>query len=360
MGLDIPELDAIRHNVHIIIHAASSINLSKGLPSLMNTVIRATEKIANFALTCDHLDRFVYVSTAYANTHLYHRSEEADVEIKENFYDLENEITALPEWTEVQKFGTSHFYEEENFPWAYAYAKNLTERLLLQLFSDEDLSHKLLVVRPSVIGPAQNFPFPGYSVPMSTPLTIFTAAMIMTPSWTFRSSTRLASPDDEVNIDEVPVDVVVDRLLCHMAFGTIGCFHAVSGERARMYFHGWRKTFTQLRNIPWVPHPVWVLQDWKSPNQHMMSRLYVILGASFCFSEHRTVSMSLKLRAEELVGLQLFASIHPDNRILERIDGIRQVMDMFASKNWWAFLIVWIFYRNFGKAAPGLKQRSSF
>lgn len=349
MGLSGPEQDLIRKNAQIVIHAASSINLAKGLPSLVPTVIRASETVARFALTCKLLDRFVYVSSAYANSHLSPRNVAADVEIKEEFYAPRKGSTATSEWDEVQQNGTSQAYEAEDFPWAYAYAKNLTERLLSHLFVYHGVEHKLLILRPSVIGPAQKYPFPGYSLPMSTPTTILAAALALTPSWTFRAASRFTSPDDHINLDEVPVDVVVDRLISHLAIGSVGCVHAVSGKRARIHIREWQQSAMKLRQIPWTLHPEWVVEDWKSARQHQISRFYIILGTSFSFLEDRTVTLSTTLSTEELSDLQLFTSVHRDNRLQERTEQIRFVMDHFASKSWLVFLIVWIFYRNFGK-----------
>ena len=71
---------------------------------------------------------------------------------------------------------------------------------------------------------------------MSTPSTMFPAALKMTPSCFVAFATRLSSPMTEATSDEVPVDVVVGRLLAHLSFGTTGAIHAVSGNRARRRF----------------------------------------------------------------------------------------------------------------------------
>jgi thioester reductase-like protein len=135
LGLTEPGLDAIRKNVNIIIHAASSINMIKPLGRLARTIIDPTEMIADFALSCTQMDRFVYVSTAYANAHLYQRSQNTDVKIDEEIYELTHHYHAFDELNELRKHGKSQAYEAENFPWAYAYAKHLTERMLQSRFT---------------------------------------------------------------------------------------------------------------------------------------------------------------------------------------------------------------------------------
>ncbi|KAK6813724.1 hypothetical protein RU639_010363 [Aspergillus parasiticus] len=120
-------------------------------------------------------------------------------------------------------------------------------------------------------------------------------------------------PDSRVIIDEVPVDVVADRLLCHLAMGTSGCIHAVSGA------------------------------DWKSTGQHSISRLYAILGASFNFSEDKTIAMCQKLSEEEQQDLQLFTRIDISDDLLTQTEAIRFAINAFARKRKIWRLIVWLF-----------------
>ncbi|PKY07610.1 male sterility domain-containing protein [Aspergillus campestris IBT 28561] len=315
LGLTGLELDNVRHDINIIIHAASSINLIKPLHQLSDTIIEASNMMADLALTCKRLDRFVYVSTAYANTHYYARCDELDVRIDEITYPLQRQRSVLDELEEVRKRGTSQAYEAESFPWAYAYAKHLTERLLHYKFSKNVSVEKLLIIRPSVIGPSQALPFPGYNMPL------------------IKIATKMSHPDLETHQDEVPVDVVADRLLCHLALGTHGCVHAVSGVRARMKYEPWRRALTKIRRIPWEVQPLWVKGDWKSPDQHHLARLYAVLGTSFAFSEDRTVAVYEKHPEIKDLGLQLFTDLDMGGSFLSRAQGIRYVMDRLAKRN---------------------------
>ena len=347
LGLSEPELDAIRNTTNIIIHAASSINLGQPLNRLSGPIIEATEMMADIAFTCKMLDRFVYVSTAYANTYLYSHSSEPDVRINEEIYGLPSGCDALEELDEVRNYGTSMAHEAEDFPWAYAYAKNLTERLLARRFSD---SHeKLLIVRPAIIGPSQRLPFPGYNMPMSSPSTMIVATLLLFPLSRIKIATRIEEPELGVTADEVPVDVVADRLLCHLAMGTSGCVHAVSGARARGRFEPWRQSLMKLRQIPWELRPSWVKGYWKSPKQHSLSRFFAIFGTSFDFSEERTISMYQDMSEKDKVDLQLFKQIDTGDQISARAEHIRYVMDRFARKSWVTWLILMLFYFNFGK-----------
>jgi hypothetical protein len=174
------------------------------------------------------------------------------------------------------------------------------------------------------------------------------AAIALNPSWRWKIATRMALPEITANADEVPVDVVVDRLLSHLAAGGYGCIHAVSGKRARLIIQEWWASATKLRRIPWTARPLWLAADWKSQEQHRVSRLYVILGASFAFSEDRTLALSHDLAQQNNLNLQLFTCTDLDDYLTSREGHVRYVMDKFAQNSKWAWLIVQIFYRNFG------------
>lgn len=315
--------------------------------------------VADLALTCGRMDRFVYVSTAFANTHYYARCDEIDVKINEAIYPLQHQCSVLDELEEVRKRGTSRAYEAESFPWAYAYAKHLTERLLYYKFNENASVEKLLVIRPSVIGPSQALPFPGYNMPLSSPCTVCVAGLALTPLRKIKIATKMSYPDLDTHQDEVPVDVVVDRLLCHLALGTHGCIHAVSGVRARTQFEPWRKVLTKIRRIPWEVQPEWVKGDWKSPDQHHLARLYAILGTSFAFSEDRTLAIYEKHTEIKDLGLQLFTDVDMSESFLSRARGMRYVMDRLAKRSWLVWLIVVIFYSGFGKAPPPGRLKDS-
>ncbi|CAI7587776.1 unnamed protein product [Penicillium bialowiezense] len=349
LGLSEPELEAIRNTTNIIIHAASSINLAAPLKRLHGPVIEATEMMVKIAQSCKMLDRFVYVSTAYSNTYLYPHSEKTDLRIEEELYRLPSGCDAVDELEEVRNYGTSTAYEAEDFPWSYAYAKHLTERLLVRHFKRSP--EKLLIVRPAIIGAAQSLPFPGYNMPMSSPPTMFTAALLLFPYHNMRVACRMDKADLNVTSDEVPVDVVVDRLLCHLAVGTSGCIHAVSGARARRKVSTYMESVMKLRRLPWSVKPYWVNENWKSRKQDTLCRLYAIMGTSFNFAEEKTVSMYEKLSEKERMGMQLFKNIDVDNHVSARDQDIRHVMDYFARKSWLAWLLVMLFYFSFGKTS---------
>ena len=345
IGLSMSELNVLRDNVQVVIHAASTIHLGMRLRDLIKPIIEASQKIADLALSVPNFDRFVYVSSAFANAYLYPRNPGTGVKIEEEIYPLriENEVTE--ELEEVQKTGTSKAYKSENFPWGYAYGKHLTERLLLHKFSERGVQNKLLIVRPSVIGPAQCFPFPFYAMAPSSPLIMSAAFAALYPFRTAKVATQLSNPESEIGVNEVPVDVVVDRLLAHLSMGTSGSIHATGKQYT---FQTVQAMISEVRRIPWRVYPIWVNDDWKSYRQFWYFRIYAIAGTSIEFLDEKTVAMSQKLSDGEKSDLQLFSTDASLNAV-GRARSVRYAMDYFVARSWIVWFLVWLFYSDYGK-----------
>ena len=112
--------------------------------------------------------------------------------INEKLYKPIVRCDVLDELDEVRKHGASRAYEAKDFPWAYAHSKNLTERLLERRFSDAN--KKLLIERPAIIGPSQRLSFPGFNMPMSSPITMTAAALLLFPFRKLKIVKRMDEP----------------------------------------------------------------------------------------------------------------------------------------------------------------------
>ncbi|KAJ5726817.1 hypothetical protein N7493_005844 [Penicillium malachiteum] len=316
MGLKSEHISLLRLRTDIVIHSASSIALLQPLEKLVGPVINATEQLGQLALGWDRLECFVYVSTAYANAFLYSRSDgTADLKIKESIYpiiDQEHEENfdenknLKEEFREVQDTGSSSAFRNGDFPWAYAYAKHLAERLLEGKFSSS--GKRLLIIRPSAIEPAQSFPYRQFCFPMSTPHVICTAALALTFSRIVRISSRMKQPKSDSNIDYVPVDVVVDRLLAHLSYGTSGPVHAVAGTARISFDESWNSAVA-FRRFPYDPSLAWTSKPWNSKTLHPIARIYCICGTSITFTEDKTISLWQRMSNSERSNLQLFTDM---------------------------------------------------
>ncbi|KAJ5921020.1 hypothetical protein N7466_009346 [Penicillium verhagenii] len=326
LGLSHLDWECLKESVNIVIHAASSISLgSKNLRKMSELVMSPTMFLADIALQMQYFHTFVFVSTAYSNAHLWTLSGKNDVTIEESFYklDTENRVSepqkdsweyitrgATEEWVEIQRTGTNKVWETFDFPWAYSYAKNLTERLLLQKFGEQHLLEKLLIVKPSIISPAKSCPYPGYARASSTPAAGFVAGINISFGRQFRFASQASTPY-ESTLDEVPVDVVVDRILMHLACGTSGVVHAVSGKKDRLsVFKDIMPYVASERRIPWKITPKWSSLDWHSKDVHPVNKIFKLVGTSFDFKEEKTEKLWNALSDRDKSGLILFTDGH--------------------------------------------------
>ncbi|GAB1192756.1 hypothetical protein APSETT444_001952 [Aspergillus pseudonomiae] len=153
-GLGLPReiISELQKEVNIIIHAASTINLTYSLERVFEHIVIPSESLAQMALEFTNLDRFVYVSTAFANTHLYKVSNKPQTVINEDIYPLLGEgkllddslLSAQDARDQIKKTGSSAEFELHDFPWPYAYGKHLAERLILNLFIEKGWTSKCL------------------------------------------------------------------------------------------------------------------------------------------------------------------------------------------------------------------------
>ncbi|KAJ5289022.1 hypothetical protein N7478_002052 [Penicillium angulare] len=341
-------LDGLKLDLDIIIHSASTINLARPLKQIKNMIVYASLNLAELATKCPNLERFVYVSTAYSNANLYQSRGTPHVRIEEQIYPIGDGDTTddeLAELDDLKEDEPSQFNEYvEQFPYAYTYAKHLTERLMKKKLGD-----KLLILRPSIIGPAQSYPFEGYSMPLSTPSTLFSAAIMLTPSRSMVLATRASNPMLEATSDEVPVDVVADRLLAHLAYGTTGPVHAVSGSNALSIFQPWWEECMKERRLPWKVKPVWRSIDWRSSELHPICRTTVLFGTSFEFGEEKTADLSDMLDDDEQLEWELYTKkSSTEYDLSKRRQHIRYCMKRLAKRNAGARMLIRVFYRNYG------------
>lgn len=225
----------------------------------------------------------------------------------------------------IRKTGTSTEFESNNFPWTYAYAKHLSERLIIGLFDQHKASEKLLITRPSVICPAISQPYPGFSALFSIPSTGASAMVLLNAGRHMKFACRSQTPETEVTIDEIPVDIVVDRLLSHQALGTLGCVHAVSGKVGRSSFSDWWTAAMKERRLPWDIKQVWTSLNWHFRKLHPVGQLFVIFGISFDFRDGQTTKRLEKLSGHDKVHLRLYLDDPKPHTLDDRRESIREV-----------------------------------
>jgi hypothetical protein len=85
------------------------------------------------------------------------------------------------------------------------------------------------------------------------------------------------------------VDVVVNRLVAHIAFGTSGCVHAVAGASGRRSSPGMYNAIARLRRAWWWhPEIRWCPEGTDPGKICALSKLYKMVGCSYLFREENT------------------------------------------------------------------------
>ncbi|KAI9041305.1 uncharacterized protein KD926_006881 [Aspergillus affinis] len=219
MGLRDEELNNICQETQIIIHCASSIDLTSPLTRMANEIIGPSLSQAEFETSCPKLDKFVYVSSAFANAHLWKSFGGQEVQLDETKYPLAKGTGTPP--------------------------------------------------RRCKHGKISNEP----------------------------------EPATRPTFDQVPVDVVTDRLLAHLGMGTAGIFHVSSPLRLRISIDDFRVSINRARRLPGTLAIHWEREDPSSPNIHPHSRVFVLTGTSFNFRETNTERIA---HLDGKAGLQSF------------------------------------------------------
>lgn len=167
----------------------------------------------------------------------------------------------------------------------------MTERLLLDLFETAGCEQHLLILRPSCFALPQEEPFLHFKGPGSTPVTTAMCAIVASPPTQARCTSNFVDPSKST-IDEAPMDIVVNRLVAHNAFGSYGCLHAVSGESGRRSFSDMYSAMAKLRRSWWW-HPTssWCDDDSEPSKICVLSRFYKILDCSYDFRQEKTTKV---------------------------------------------------------------------
>lgn len=322
-GIDETTLAALQDSVSIFIHAASSINLRHDISRMAANVVHPSLEASRLALSFTNLERFVYVSTAYVNAFLHFRKHEttplADCVVEETIYPLRsdpNNDNALAELRNLNEFGTTPEYSCLPHPFPYSYTKHLTERLLLHEFCAAGREQLLILFRPSIFAPAEYEPVPHFEVAGSTPGTTLLCAILANPPFRIPFASNLHDPS-KATIDEVPVDMVVNMMLVHVAYGSYGCIHAVSGASGRSSFEGELNAGASLRPW-WWSKPI---LDWCGTETHtgadkacFMSKTWKILGCSYLFLDKKTAEVWESMDDEARAKWPLWRAWHPSTK----------------------------------------------
>ncbi|KAI5779958.1 male sterility protein-domain-containing protein [Peziza echinospora] len=309
LGLSDNDLSALRENVTVIINLASNTRLTDTLASVKGTVIEPALCVAEVATTFSRLERFVWISSAYANAHLHWRDPQASLTaVVERMYPLSMGDSADAELAELDASGDSEAYRQNLFSSEFYYAKHLTERLLWARYR-ERLPH-LLIVRPSCIGPALREPTPGFETLGTTPITTLMSFIVYGSAngtgahhMPHRNGAKF-----QTLVNECPVDIVANRILAHAAHGTQGVTHAVVPGCSQLTLGDYHDEYLstvpyRLRpKIDWIDDTALLAQMQARASQSgndeilesefgAVGNAFSFVGASYMFGDRKTTQL---------------------------------------------------------------------
>lgn len=217
LGLNSHDRMILMQSVNIVFHSAATIRFDEPLKVAVKLNIKATDQILDLCKSMSNLTCLIHVSTAYSNADRR--------EVKELIYATKITPHVIMDMCENLDDETIGLLEKrllDKHPNTYTLTKGLAEELI----SKKGLGLPIAIVRPSIICAAYHEPFPGWIDNICGVTGIITEIS--------RGTIRSIIGDRKLKVDIVPVDYVVDTLICacwHSAIhrdGTIQVYNCTS------------------------------------------------------------------------------------------------------------------------------------
>ncbi|KAJ5871178.1 Male sterility NAD-binding [Penicillium soppii] len=209
-GIESSILRQLQDQVTLAIHTAAKIKLEGPIRDAVEINCLPALEMARVASQFRRLKLLVQLSTSYVNSHL------PDGPVLERIYQLGGEEDPEEELASMLTLDKSA--HGAKFSSSYTQAKHLMERLLLNRFP----LLPILLVRPTIFGPAIRHPYPLYGSEDSTPLTKFTRLWFSDRGTTQVWHATEGHKTGTNILDEIPVDFVANACLLHAAARTTG------------------------------------------------------------------------------------------------------------------------------------------
>ncbi|KAF5856522.1 hypothetical protein ETB97_007253 [Aspergillus alliaceus] len=215
LGLRGADLQQLQAQVTVVINCAASVSLLQNQHGSVTSNCLPHLRLMKLLRNFSKLKTLLHVSTAFVNSFL------PGGRVEERIYDIYDD-KECPANDLHSIISTGHSQYNSQFPAPYAHAKYIAERLILEnpcLFS-------VLIVRPSNIGPAIRDPAPFYGLDMTIPMHSYVQFLLSSSDTDVRNLDDILPPQHIV--DEIPVDLVANTCLLHLASGTTGIVQAAA------------------------------------------------------------------------------------------------------------------------------------
>ncbi|XP_050493518.1 fatty acyl-CoA reductase 1-like isoform X9 [Bombus huntii] len=197
LGLSREDRNLLLEKVNIVFHSAATVRFNEPLHVAVNVNTKGTARVIELWSELKHPISFVHVSTAFSNANLH--------EIEEKVYTTSLKASEVIDMCD--KFDKTSINEIENrilktYPNTYTFSKNLAEQIVASKCKDLPAA----IVRPSIVGASLEEPCPGWIQGTSA----FTGIFLLISKG---CATAIRGRRD-ARLDVVPVDFVVDTIIC--------------------------------------------------------------------------------------------------------------------------------------------------
>ncbi|XP_071876806.1 putative fatty acyl-CoA reductase CG5065 isoform X1 [Bombus fervidus] len=197
LGLSREVRNLLLEKVNIVFHLAATVRFNEPLSVAVNVNTKGTARVIELWNELKHPVSFVYVSTAYSNANLH--------EIGEKVYTTSlspSEVIDMCDKFDKMSINLLEKRILKTYPNTYTFSKNLAEQIVANKCKDLPVA----IVRPSIIGASLEEPCPGWIQNISALTGVF---LLISKG----CATAIRGRRD-ARVDLVPVDFVVDTMIC--------------------------------------------------------------------------------------------------------------------------------------------------
>ncbi|XP_043604638.1 putative fatty acyl-CoA reductase CG5065, partial [Bombus pyrosoma] len=197
LGLSREDRNLLLEKVNIVFHVAATVRFDEPLHVAVNVNTKGTGRVIELWNELRHPISFVHVSTAFSNANL--------PEIEEKVYTTSlkpSEVIDMCDKLDKTSINEIEKMILKTYPNTYTFSKNLAE----QIVANKSKHLSVAIVRPSIIGASLEEPRPGWVEHISG----FTGTFLLISKG---CATAILGRRD-ARLDLVPVDFVVDTIIC--------------------------------------------------------------------------------------------------------------------------------------------------
>ncbi|XP_068986763.1 putative fatty acyl-CoA reductase CG5065 isoform X1 [Bombus flavifrons] len=197
LGLSREDRNLLLEKVNIVFHAAATVIFNEPLHVAVNVNTKGTARVIELWNELKHPISFVHVSTAFSNANLH--------EIEEKVYTTSLKPSEVIDMCDKFDKTSMDQIEKEilkTYPNTYTFSKNLAEQIVASKCKDLPVA----IVRPSIIGASLEEPCSGWLENISA----ITGILLLVS----RGCATAIRGRKDARLDVVPVDFVVDMIIC--------------------------------------------------------------------------------------------------------------------------------------------------